>query len=41
MAQELPMSEDVALRVCARCHVAKPFAEFGLKNAAKGWYVSY
>ena len=35
------MSDAPLLRLCARCHVAKPLSEFGLKNVAKGWYVSY
>ena len=35
------MSEDLALRVCARCHVAKLLTEFGLKNATRGWFSSY
>jgi hypothetical protein len=34
------MSAD-PLRVCARCRVSKPLAEFPIKNAAKGWYRSY
>ena len=29
------------LRVCGRCHVAKPIAEFPIKNAARGTYRSY
>ena len=35
------MPDPSALRVCARCHVAKPLAEFPIKNAAKGWLGSY
>jgi hypothetical protein len=35
------MSDALALRVCARCRVAKPLSEFPIKNAAKGWYRSY
>lgn len=29
------------LRVCGRCHVAKPISEFRIKNAARGTYRSY
>ena len=29
------------MRVCARCHVSKPLAEFPIKNASKGSYRSY
>ena len=29
------------LRVCGRCHVAKPIGEFTVKNAARGTYRSY
>jgi hypothetical protein len=32
---------DPALRMCARCHVAKPVAEFPIKNAARGSRGSY
>jgi hypothetical protein len=35
------MSEDPLLRVCARCHVAKPRDEFPMKNAVRGTYRSY
>jgi hypothetical protein len=35
------MSDVLALRVCARCCVAKPLSGFPIKNAAKGWYSSY
>jgi len=35
------MSEAPLLRLCARCRVAKPLGEFGLKNPARGWYSSY
>jgi len=35
------VSDLSAVRVCARCHVAKPLAEFQLKNPSKGWYRSY
>lgn len=30
-----------ALRVCARCRVAKPLEEFPIKNAVRGTYRSY
>lgn len=30
-----------ALRVCGRCHVAKPLEEFPIKNAVRGTYRSY
>ena len=33
------MSSEV--RLCGRCHVAKPIAEFPIKNAARGTYRSY
>lgn len=35
------MSDPSALRTCARCHVAKPLAEFPIKNAARSTYGSY
>lgn len=35
------MSDRPAVRVCARCHVAKELAEFPIKNAARGTYRSY
>jgi hypothetical protein len=35
-ASDLP-----AVRVCARCHVGKPLAEFLIKNASTGARVSY
>lgn len=30
-----------ALRICARCDLAKPLSEFRIKNAARGTYTSY
>lgn len=35
------MSAELPVRVCARCQVAKPLAEFPIKNAARGTYRSY
>jgi hypothetical protein len=35
------MSDPSVVRVCARCHVAKPLAEYPIKNAARGTYRSY
>jgi len=35
------MSDVSALRVCARCLVAKQLVEFPIKNAARGTYRSY
>ena len=35
------MSDAPLLRICARCHVAKPLADFPIKNAARGTFRSY
>ena len=35
------MSDLPILRLCARCHVAKPLGEFPIKNAGRGTYGSY
>jgi hypothetical protein len=35
------MSDPSAVRVCARCRVEKPLAEFPIKNATRGTYGSY
>jgi hypothetical protein len=35
------VSDAPVLRICARCHVAKPLSEFGLKDPGKGWRSSY
>ena len=33
--------DDDGLRICARCHVAKPLKEFPVKDKARGTHVSY
>ena len=35
------MSDELPLRLCSRCRVAKPLTDFPIKNATKGWYRSY
>ena len=35
------VSDGSLLRICARCHVAKPLSEFPVKNAARGTHSSY
>lgn len=35
------MSDLLPVRLCARCHVATPLADFPIRNAAKSWYQSY
>jgi hypothetical protein len=35
------VSDAPVFRVCSRCHVAKPLADFPIKNTAKGWYGSH
>jgi len=35
------MSDELPLRLCSRCRVAKPLADFPIKNATKGRYRSY
>jgi hypothetical protein len=35
------VSDPSVVRICARCQVAKPLADFPIKNAAKGWLQSY
>lgn len=35
------MSEGPPLRTCARCRLARPLADFPIKDAARGWYRSY
>jgi len=40
-ARDSELSVSTPLRVCARCHVAKPLSEFPIKSAARQTYRSY